>query len=199
MTQARPGQRWKLLIASLVVAVALAGVLTLWSPATLSEPPASVAPVVVTNFPAVQTIEGSVSIRDSAHRTRFIEPQQETVVSPVPRSAVNQLVDGGVLETDGFAQVVLSLAGVVKGTVERGGSLGAVLIPDVEVARNALQEEGVFLFPLEVTAELTPGSTFVGSKPVALPVAFPRYRVLLYNGSDRAVGTRLHAYLSSGS
>lgn len=195
MPEPRRSRRWKLMLASLAVAFLLAAFLTLWSPQTLSQPE-SLAPVVVTNFPDIQEVEGSVSIRGLVPHTRFVEPPQDTVVSPVERTAVNQLVDGGVLATDGFRHVVLSLSGLVKGTVGKPGRLGAVLIPDVEMAQSALLEDGLYLFPLEVTADLTPGSTFVASDPVTLPVAFPRYRVYFYNGSDRAVGARLFSYLS---
>lgn len=188
--------RRRLVLASLVVAVVLTAVLTLWSPETLSQAPETLAPVTVTNFPEIQQIEGSVSIRDFVPHTRFIAPARDTVVSPVRRSQTSDLIDGGVLVTDGFTRLTLSLAGLAKGNVGTPGRLGALLIPDVEIAKDAFLEEEIYLFPLEVTADLTPASTFVASDPVTVPVAFPRYRVYFYNSSDRAVAARLFSYLS---
>lgn len=188
--------RWRLVLASLVLTVVLVAALTLWSPETLSQAPETLAPVMVTNFPDVQRVEGSVSIRDFVPHTHFVAPARDTVVSPVQRSQTTDLIEGGVLVTDGFTRLTLSLAGLVKGNVGRPGRLGALLVPDVDIAQDALLEEEIYLFPVEVTADLTLTSTFVASDPVTVPVAFPRYRVYFYNTSDRAVGARLFSYLS---
>lgn len=198
MRESRSPRRRHLLLASLLAALVLTFTLVFLpvGPESLSQQGETLAPVMVTNFPEVQAIEGAVSIRGRIEHTRFVEPEREIVVSPVSREQTTQLIDGGVLETEGFSRVVLSLAGVVKGTIDRPGKLGAVLVPDVAPAREALQEEGVYLFPLEVTADLTRGSTFVASQPVEREVAFPRYRIYLYNGTDRAVGAQLFSYLS---
>jgi|GEM_PF-547293 len=198
MREPRNSRRRHLVLASIVAALGLVVSLAFLpvGPETLSQTGETLAPVLVTNFPEVQAIEGAVSIRGLVEHTRFVEPKREIVVAPVSREQTTQLIDGGVLETEGFSRVVLSLAGVVKGTVDRPGKLGAVLVPDVAAAREALFEESVYLFPLEVTVDLSRSSTFVASEPVELAVAFPRYRIYLYNGTDRAVGAQLFSYLS---
>jgi len=187
--------RWMLVTLTVAAALAVAFFLASGEP-TLSQPAPATQPVVVTNFPQTQNVQGSVSIRGFVPHTRFAAPEEETVVTPVARNHTNQLIDGGTLETAGFTHVVLSLSGEVKGNVEKPGQVGAVLVPDVEVARDAFLEEGIYLFPLEVAAGVRQTSTFVASGSLVLPVAFPRYHVYFYNGSDRAIGVRLFAYLT---
>jgi hypothetical protein len=196
MSDPRSAHRRRLVLASLVVVLVFVAVFGLWSPESLSQAPETLAPVVVTNFPQIQEVQGSVSIRGLVPHTRFVEPARDIVVSPVQRTQISDLIEGGVLETDGFARLTLSLAGLVKGNVRSPGKLGALLVPDVEIARDALLEEEIYLFPVEVTAELTRASTFVASDSVVVDVAFPRYRVYFYNSSDRAVAARLFGYLS---
>lgn len=162
----------------------------------LSQPSDPAQPVVVTNLPRVQQVDGEVSIRGLVPHTRFVAWEEETVVSAAPRSQATQLIDGGVLETGPFRRVVLSLTGVVKGEVEAPGAVGALLIPDVEPARRAFESEGVYLLPLEVTAPVGAGDGYVASAASEQIVAFPRYRVWLYNSTRRPVGVRLFAHMS---
>lgn len=196
--KSRAHRRRPLVLASFLAALGLVASLAFLpvGPQAPAQQGETLAPVRVTNFPKVQEIEGSVSIRGLVPHTRFVEPEREIVVSPVARTQIPSLVEGGVLKTDGFRRISLSLSGVVKGNVDRPGKLGAVLVPDVPAAREAFLEDGLYLFPLEVTADLTRNSTFVASDPVELTVAFPRYHVYFYNESDRSVGTHLFAYLS---
>lgn len=196
MSAPRNPHRQQLALASLGLAAVFVVLLTVWSPETLSQGPETLAPVQVVNFPDIQRIEGSVSIRDFVPHTRFVQSSRDVVVSPVERTQTSDLIGGGVLETDGFTRLTFSLAGLVKGNVGTPGRLGALLVPDVEIARDAFLEEELYLFHVEISADLTRTSTFVASDPVTVPVAFPRYRVYLYNTSDRAVGARLFTYLS---
>ena len=116
-------------------------------------------------------------------------------VTPVAREATTRLLDAGVIETDGFSHVVIGLYGEIRGELTRPGRVGVVLLPDLDVAERFLKTKGVFLFPLEVSAALDPaGSSVFMSRPARFEVGFPRYRVLLYNTTDKTVIATVSAY-----
>jgi hypothetical protein len=155
-----------------------------------------VVPVSVTNFPDPVQVEGKVAI-DGPIRTTSLATIADVVVPPVQRDDSNHLVDAGSVMTDGFATVVLSLTGEIKGQPGRSGEVGAVLIPDEERVLRAFSERGQLLMPLEVKAEPSAaGSPYFAAETRRSTVAYPRYRVFLYNGGDRSVSVSLHAYLT---
>ncbi|MDX1388182.1 MAG: hypothetical protein R3344_03280 [Acidobacteriota bacterium] len=153
--------------------------------------------VMVLNFPDPQPVTGSVKV-DGPIRMAELQAIERVTVPPVKPSDTNRLIDAGTIVTDGYTDAVLSLAGQVKGQVGRGGTIGALLIPEVTPAGRAFQEKGQILFPLEVEATAEPGSTgFFGSDPTRRMLGFPSYRVFLYNTTDQSVGVDLYAYLTS--
>ena len=81
--------------------------------------------VFVTNFPDPQTVDGTVGIEGPVLQSHMVTFRQITV-PPVGPADTTRLVDGGLLSSDGFPAVVLSLHGTVKGD--------AVLIPIVLTA-----------------------------------------------------------------
>jgi len=94
--------------------------------------------------------------------------------------------------------VVLSLSGRGQGKILKPGSVGAILVPDEEAIIHALEEEGQIQFPLEITAPVEPGEArSFASKQIQHTVGFPRYRVLLYNTSDKTATVNLFAYLTN--
>ena len=76
------------------------------------------------------------------------------LVAPTQRSDVTQLFDAGVVETDGFRDMVISFGGEFKEGLPSGGRVGAILIPDHEIAEYLLRNEGVFVFPTEIEYKL---------------------------------------------
>jgi len=116
-------------------------------------------------------------------------------VAPTPRSAVTQLHDAGTVDTDGFKNLVISLGGEFKEGQPRSGAVGALLIPDHEIAEYLLRNEGVFVFPIEVRFELNAdsGPIFM-SQAVDARVAFPRYRVYLYNETASGASVSVFVY-----
>jgi hypothetical protein len=153
--------------------------------------------VLVMNFPETQTVRGKVSV-EGLIRSAELAAVEDTTVPPVKPADTNRLVDAGTLDTDGKTYAVLSLAGHVKGQVGKAGTIGALLIPEVETTSRAFNEKGQVLFPLGVEAAAEPGSTgFFGSEPSRRMLAFPRYRVFLYNTTDQAVSVDLYAYLTN--
>ena len=153
--------------------------------------------VIVTNFPEMQQVAGTVSVEGPVRHSTLLRVK-EILVPPVEPKETGRLIDGGVLMMDGFTSAVLSLNGQTKGKILRSGSAGAILIPDEETVARAFDEEGLAQFPLEVSAPISSGaSRSFASTPVRLTVAFPRYRVRLYNTSDKTVTVSLFAYLTN--
>jgi len=152
--------------------------------------------VLVTNFPDLQKISGTVSVEGPirhAMQQRFAE----VVVSPVKPTETQRLAPGGTLITDGFTSVVLGLSGQFKTATSRPGTIGAILIPDEEPILRAFEEEGKFELSLEIKAISASGSsTYFASGSEKSTLGFPRYRVFFYNTTDRPVGVYLHAYLT---
>jgi hypothetical protein len=114
---------------------------------------------------------------------------------PVERKNTTQLLEIGSIDTDGFSELVFSLGGEFKEGVPSSGRLGAVLIPDIDLFDYLLRNEGEFVFPLEVTYEVGPlnSAIFISPQQSAM-VAFPRYRVYLYNETTSGASVVLYVY-----
>ncbi len=151
--------------------------------------------VEVSNLPEVVQIEGKVSVVGTIDHGDFSR-RLSLIVPPVGRHEVNDLVVAEALETEGFSHVGLSLQGEVRGTVLRAGAVGAVLVPDEEPVLKAMREYGALQFPLEVTTTLAQGHDAVFSAQQHLALGFPRYRIYLYNSTDRTLDVNLYLYLT---
>ena len=160
----------------------------------LSRDSGEVVPVAVTNFPSLFQVEGEVAVKGPISQTS-ITTMEDVLVPPVRRSDTTHLVDAGTVSTDGFAAVVVTLVGEVKGQLTRAGAVGAVLLLDDARVLRALDERGQFLMPDEVKApSVAAGAAYFASEPARFTVAYPRYRVFLYNETDRTVSVTVHAY-----
>ncbi len=156
-----------------------------------------VVPVAVTNFPDAMTVQGEIAVKGPIDQTD-LATIPDVLVPPVQRGDTNHLVDAGVLTVTGFAAAVVTAVGEVKGDATRSGTVGVVLIPDEDRVMRAFHERGDFLLPLEVRAAgVGPGTAYFAAEPQRFTVAYPRYRVLLYNGSDKTVSVSVHAYLTN--
>ena len=180
-------------MAALIFTVAVLPVLMRPTRATAQE---EIQRVRVTNFPELQKVAGVVSIEGTvrhAEQQRF----KDILVSPVDPEQTGRLVSAGTLAADGFTSVVLGLSGRSRGIMLRPGTVGAILIPEEEQVLRAFEDDGKIQIPIEITAPTLPGSSpYFASKPEKSVVGFPRYRVLLYNTSDRPVTVTLYAYLT---
>lgn len=153
--------------------------------------------VFVINFPGLQKVEGSVSIEGHVRHATF-QRLKEILVPPVDPQETGRLIDAGLLTTDGFTSVVLSLNGQTRGRTMRAGSVGAILIPEEDSTIRAFEDEGQAEFALETSASITSGATrSFASSPGRQLVGFPRYRVRLYNTTDKTVTVNLFAYLTN--
>ncbi len=152
--------------------------------------------VQVVNFPDPQRVKGTVTIEGPirhGHLIRFTD----IIVPPVKPTDTTRLISAGTVETDGYTHAVLSLSGLTKGDVMRGGAVGVFLVPEEELVLRTFLEAGQVQFPLEVSAANVSGaSAYFASKTEYQTIGFPSYRVLLWNTSDKTVTVNLYAYLT---
>jgi hypothetical protein len=160
-----------------------------------ADPPSQPSPVAVTNFPTVQPVSGRVTVTDPIPQTRF-----ETRKALVPTAALadaNHWTEAGAIDCAGFTFVTLSLGGGLKGAGQ-AGSVGVVLLPDVPDVLEALRTYGVPQFPLSVEAAVPPTpSGLFSSESKTFRLAFPRYRVFLYNSTQRTAEATVYALLGT--
>jgi hypothetical protein len=157
----------------------------------------TVQEVWVTNFPEVFQVKGEVTVEEPVTLSE-LRTITDVLVPPVAKTESTRLVEAGTIATGGFAQVVLSLHGQVKGSVHKPGEVGAILIPDATTIQQAFRELGVIHFPLEVSAPRVSAETpyFASAQP-RYQVGFDAYRVFLYNTSDKTVTVNVYAYLTN--
>jgi hypothetical protein len=176
-----------------VSAVVLVAVLAPWSKAQSQRP----QDVVVLNMPEVLKIAGEVEVLGTVQHSETVR-RTNVVVPPVERRRTTDLIELEAIETDGFTQVTLSLHGAVRGTIGQSGEVGAILVPDETSVLEILREKGIFHFPVEVKVSPQEHLAEVPfSVQKRLVLGFPRYRVFLYNSTDRTVDAHLFAYLTN--
>ena len=152
--------------------------------------------VRVINLPTVQHVTGTVAIDGPIAHSSLVS-FKEISVPPVEPTETGRLIDGGILQADGFTGLVLSLSGRAGGRALRSGSVGVRLIPDDDAITKAFEEDGQVLFPLELGAPLTQGAyRLTATAQERFTLGFPRYRVRLYNTTDKTVSVNLYAYLT---
>ena len=95
----------------------------------------------VVNLKDPHPIEGTVNVEapipHSATQSLF-----DVVVAPASRDEPSLWTEAGILETDGFSSVVLSLHGQFRGNPSGPGAVGLVLVPEEENILRALGEGG---------------------------------------------------------
>jgi len=151
--------------------------------------------VTITNFPEVQQVSGQIAISQPIPQTCL--ETRKVVVAPAERSNTNDLTDAGIIDTTGFTHVTLSLTGLLQGSPQ-GGTVGVLLVPDVPEVTTALRTYGVLQLELGVEAPVSTGKTgLFSSQPATFRLAFPRYRILLYNAAQKSAEATVYAYLST--
>jgi hypothetical protein len=183
----------KFVLIALMLAASLAFV--------LSPPATSVAQeiltVVVTNFPKVFNVSGTVSIDGPMKHSKYAA-LRDVVVSPVNPKDTVRLIQGPVVDSDGFTRVVLGLQGQIKGEVYKAGTVGVFLLPDEESIVRAFEEKGLMQFATEISAVgVSAASPYFASNASQVEIGFPRYRTYFYNTSDKTVTVNLYAYLTN--
>lgn len=153
--------------------------------------------VVVRNWPESFKVEGPVEVTGGPLRRAQLVEKLELVVPPVGRKDLQRWFDAGTIETDGYPAIVLSLAGQQRGQQTRVGEVGAVLVPDADFVQQVYDEQRVPVFSLEVAVDgVGPSTPYFSAEQKRFVVGFPRYRVRLYNTTDKTVTANLYAYLT---
>jgi hypothetical protein len=116
------------------------------------------------------------------------------LVAPTPRESVSSLVDAGTIDCEGFDHIVVNLALEMKGPVEPGGAVGAIVLPDVGPYDRALRSLQLLPAAAEIVIPLEGTSAYLTSKQLRLDVGFPRYRVLLWNSGRTTVNAALSVW-----
>jgi hypothetical protein len=181
------------LVGTLAVVIACIAVAV---PAQAPRDVGEVVPVNVTNFPATFKVEGSVSVRGPIQDTS-LQSLGDVVVPPIKRDDTTHYVEAGTVTTDGFSYAVVSLLGEIKGQPVRPGDIGVILVPEEDRVLRALAEKGQLLLAEE--AKVTPaagGSPYFAAAPIRFAVAYPNYRVYVYNANDKAASVTIHIYLT---
>ena len=96
--------------------------------------------------------------------------------------------------------MVISFGGEFKEGVPESGRVGAILIPDHPVFEYLLFNEGRIVFPLEIEVQISPetGRIFVSEQIVA-NIAFPAYRIFMYNETLSGTSVSLFVYRRRGA
>jgi hypothetical protein len=124
----------------------------------------------VVNLKDPHPIEGTVTVGQPIPHSAM-RSVLDLVVAPSPRSDPALWTEAGAIDTDGFSAVVLSFQGQFRGNPGSPGTVGIVLVPD--------------------------GRAYFSGTRAGLAIAFPRYRVYLYNTTDRSASVNLFAYLTN--
>lgn len=131
-----------------------------------------------------------------AQETHWFAAYEGQSVSPgIARTDTQRFVEVGTVETDGFSELRISIAGEFKEGVPRGGAIGAILIPDINPFTYLLQQEGKIVFATEVNVPIggQSGAIFY-SEAVPAKIAFPAYKIYLYNDTNSAANVNVYVY-----
>ena len=170
----------------------LAGVAVLASMTTLGVQ--ELTQTFVVNLKDPHPIEGDVHIPSPIPHSDMAS-MIDVVVAPATRDETGLWTDVGLLETEGFTSVVLSLHGQLRGSTGGLGIVSLVLVPDEENILRAFAEGEVHL-ELEARADPVPAnSLYFSGRSDNLPLGFPSYRVFLYNTTERSASVNVFAYL----
>lgn len=149
--------------------------------------------VHVDNFPALQQIKGSVSVEGA---TKFIA-KEGLVVPSSQRADLSQMVDAGTIDMDGFSTLLISLQGEMRSDVFSSGAIGVLLVPYEGSILRILRDRKRAVFPVECKAPTKSGATiYFESEQVQQRIAFARYKMYLYNTSDKSAEANVYLYLS---
>lgn len=153
--------------------------------------------VSVTNFPNVQRVAGEVSVAGTVNHSEM-HRWRRVVVPTVKRSDIMDGAGAGSVKTGGFTSATISVNGQTSDAAFKPGVVGVVFLPDETSVKQAFSDGSVIEFPLEATVQVIPSkSGYFSSQPVRLPVAFPRYKLYIYNTASTGVQANVYLYLTN--
>ncbi len=150
--------------------------------------------VNINNFPETQQIKGSVSVEGA---TKYIA-KDNVVVPPSQRAELSEMVYAGTIETDGFTSLLISLQGEMRSDVFTSGAIGVLLVPDEKPILHILRDAKRVQFPIECKAQTKSGdSIYFEAEQTQQRIAFSRYKMFLYNTSNKQADANVYLYLSN--
>lgn len=153
--------------------------------------------VNVKNFPETQQVKGTVFIEGTTSHSKFIK-REAILVPPSRRSELSELTFSGIVETDGFTSISINVQGEIKSASFISGAVGVLLIPDEDPIIRAFREAKRVPFSIEIAANLKSGETsFFDSEQTHNRIVFPRYKMFLYNTTNKAAEANIYLYLSN--
>jgi hypothetical protein len=153
--------------------------------------------VHVDNLPETLQIKGAVSVEGPVSHTHFVK-KEAIVVPPSRRAEPSEMAHAGSIESNGFTAVTLSFQGEVKGGSAGAGTVGVLLIPDEEPIVRAFREARRLQFAIECVSTLKSGDpSFFNADQVHQRLTFPRYKVFLYNTTNKTVEANLFMTLTN--
>jgi hypothetical protein len=153
--------------------------------------------VRIKNFPETQRVGGSVSVDGIVSHGKGFK-REGLLLQTSRRNEPSELLYAGVVDTDGFTSVSISLEGEVKSTNFVKGEIGVMLVPDEEPVLRVMRESKLVQFPIECVSPLKFGdSEYFSAQRNQQPIFFPRYRIYLYNTLNRSAETNVYLYLTN--
>ncbi len=151
----------------------------------------------IDNWPSAYNVQGAVKVNGFIKHAEM-EKREGVIVTTSRRTELAELIPAGVLDCDGFTSVALSLQGEVKSESPDVGTVGVLLVPDEEPVLRALKDGRRVEFALETSTQVLKGaSPYFDGGSVTLPLAFPRYRIYLYNTMTRGVEANVYMYMTN--
>lgn len=153
--------------------------------------------VHVENFPETQQVKGTVAVDGAVSHIRF--DSRNNIVVPISRrTEMTELAFAGTVDAGAFTLVTISLQGEMKGGSFAAGSIGVLLIPDEEPILRAFREGRLIQFAIENACPLKPGDPIhFSAEQVQHRLAFPRYRIYLYNTTNKTAEANLYLALTN--
>ena len=152
---------------------------------------ADVLNVHVDNWPDTHQVKGSVSVDGPISHTKFAR-KEAIVVPPSRRAEPAEMAQAGWIESGGFTTITLSLQGEVKSGSAGAGTVGVLLIPDEESIVRAFREARRLQFAIECVSNLKSGDPiYFNAEQVQQRLTFPRYKIFLYNTTNKTVEANL--------
>ena len=153
--------------------------------------------VSIDNWPLTYNVQGGVKANGFIKHAQ-LEKREGIIVTTSRRTELAELVSAGTLDCDGFTSVALSFQGEVKSESPDVGTVGVLLVPDEEPVLRALRDGRQVELALETSTQILKGaSPYFDGGSVTLPLAFPRYRVFLYNTMTRGVEANVYMYMTN--
>lgn len=150
----------------------------------------------VINLKDPHPVVGTVEVPTPIPHARMLR-MTGLIVSPASRNETSLWTEVGMVETEGFTSVVLSLQGELRGIPSSEGVVALVLLPEEESVLRGFAEGEIHL-ELQAIADPVPGEgLYFSGASASLAIAFPRYRAFLYNTTNRSAAVDVFAYVTN--